>query len=108
MVMGHLSECFILEDPSLGFSKSFQIVIAHGDILRSMALMLGFSKLLAMVKDIGDLHPIAIGEVFLRFINHSIVFQLWGSFQEHLFPHQFGISTLGGWEGHPFWHPSPP
>jgi hypothetical protein len=33
-----------------------------------MALMLGACKLLAMAKDIGGLHPIAIGEVFFQLI----------------------------------------
>jgi hypothetical protein len=42
MVYEHLSKCFILEDPSLGFLELFQtiVVIAHGDIPRSVALML--------------------------------------------------------------------
>ncbi len=53
MVYEHLSRCFIFEDPSLRFSKLFQVVdvVAHGDILRLMALLLGVKKLLAMVKD---------------------------------------------------------
>jgi hypothetical protein len=78
MVYEHLLGCFILKDPSLGFSELFQVVvaIAHGDILRLVALVLGVSKLLAMAKDTGGLCPIAIGEVFLRFINCSIVLQL--------------------------------
>jgi len=40
------------------------VVVVHGDILKSMALMLGANKLLAMAKDIGGLRPIAMGEVF--------------------------------------------
>jgi hypothetical protein len=46
--------------------KLFQIVIviAHGDIFKSMALVLGVNKLLALAKDLGGLHPIVIGEVF--------------------------------------------
>jgi hypothetical protein len=39
--------------------------IVHGDIPRSIALVLGASRLLAMAKDIGDLRFIIIGEVFL-------------------------------------------
>jgi hypothetical protein len=96
--------------PSLGFSKLFQVVIVvvvRGDILRLMALMLRASRLLALMlkasrllaqvlranrllamgKDTNGFHFIAIGEVFLRFINYSIVLQLWGPFQEHLSPH---------------------
>jgi hypothetical protein len=48
MVYEHLLGCFILEDPSLKFSKKFQAVvfIAHGVILKSVALMLGVSRLL--------------------------------------------------------------
>jgi hypothetical protein len=67
MVYEHLSRCFILEDPSLGFSKLFQVVVAtiRGDIPRSVALVLGANKLLAMAKDTSGLHPIAMNEVFL-------------------------------------------
>jgi hypothetical protein len=66
MVYEHLSGCFILEDPSLGFLKLFQVVfVARGAIFKSMALLLGVNKLLAMAKDIGGLHPIAIAKVVL-------------------------------------------
>jgi len=46
--------------------KLFQaiVIVVHGDIFRSVALMLGVNILLAMAKDIGGFHPIAIGEVF--------------------------------------------
>jgi len=55
MVYEHLSRCFIWEDPSLGFSKLFQVVtvVVCGDIFKLVALMLGANILLAMVKDIG-------------------------------------------------------
>jgi hypothetical protein len=53
------------KDPSLRFSKLFQVVvIVCGDVLRSMTLVLGVSRLLVMAKDIGVLCLIAIGEVF--------------------------------------------
>jgi hypothetical protein len=57
------------------FSKLFQVVVvvAHGDIPRLVALLLGVSKLLAMENDMGGLCPIIIGETFFQFINHSIV-----------------------------------
>jgi hypothetical protein len=66
MVYEHLSRCFTPKDPSLGFSKLFQVVvtIVRRDIPRSMALVLRANKLLAMAKDIGGLCPIAMGEVF--------------------------------------------
>ncbi len=38
-----------------------------------MVLMLGAKRLLAMAKDIGGLHPIAIGKVFFLLISRSIV-----------------------------------
>ncbi len=64
MVYEHLERCFILEDPSLGFSKLFQIVVvACGVIFKSVALMLGVNKLLAMAKNISGLHLITIGKV---------------------------------------------
>jgi hypothetical protein len=55
MVYECLSRCFILKKPFLGFSKLFQVivVVAHGDIFRSMALVSGVNRLLAMIKDIG-------------------------------------------------------
>jgi len=67
MAYEHLSRCLILEDPSLRFLKLFQVVattIIHGDILRSMALVLGVNKLLATIKDTSGLHLIIIGKVF--------------------------------------------
>jgi len=100
VVYGHHSSSFILEDASLKFSKLFQIIviITCGDILRLVALMLGVSKLLAMAKDTEGLCFIIVNEVFFQFISHSIVLQLWVSFQKHLSPHQFRILTLGGYE----------
>jgi len=91
---------FILEDASLKFSKLFQIIdiVTCGDILRSVALMLGVNKLLAMAKNTEVLCPIIVDEVFFQLISHSIVLQLWVSFQKHLSPHQFKILTLGGYE----------
>ncbi len=54
MVYEHLSRCFIPKDPFSRFSKLFQtiVVFAPGDIRRSMTLMLGANKLLAMIKHI--------------------------------------------------------
>jgi hypothetical protein len=76
MVYEHLLKCFIPEDPSSQFSEFFQATttVARGDILRSMALMLKVNRLLAMAKDINGLLFIIVGEVFLRFINHFIIF----------------------------------
>ncbi len=78
MVYEHISRCFILEDPSLRFSKLFQAtaIIVRGDIPRSMALVLWANKLLAMAKDIGGFCPITTCEVFFQLINCSIVLQL--------------------------------
>jgi hypothetical protein len=66
MVYEHLSRCFIPINPSSGFSKLFWVVIAiaHGDIPRLMALVLGANKLLAMVKDIGNLYFISVSKMF--------------------------------------------
>jgi len=54
MVYEHFLGCFILEDSSSGFSKLSQVVtiVAHGNIPKSMALVLGVNKLLTMTKDI--------------------------------------------------------
>jgi hypothetical protein len=46
-----------------------------------------------MAKDIGGLSFVAIGKMFFRLINRSIVLQLQRPFQEQLSPHQFGVST---------------
>ncbi len=72
MVYEDLLGCFIPKDPSSWFLELFQVVV-HGDIPRSVALMLRVNKLLIMAKDISGLCPIIIGKVFLQFINHSIV-----------------------------------
>jgi hypothetical protein len=73
MVYEHFS--VILEDPSSGFSKIFQtvVVVAHGDIPRLVALVLGDNILLAMAKDSGGFHPIIMGKMFFQPINRSIV-----------------------------------
>ncbi len=75
MVYEHLLGCFILEDPSSGFSKLFQVVsiVARGDILRLVALVLGVNRLVALAKDIRFFRSIAIGETFFQFISRSII-----------------------------------
>jgi len=62
MVSEHFLRCFIPKDPSLGFLKLFQVVanVAHGDILKSIALMLGVSILLTE-----GFHCIVVGKMFL-------------------------------------------
>jgi len=67
MVYEHLSRCFILEDPSLRFSKLFYIVatIVHGHIFKSVAFVLRANKLLIMAKETMGFHPIVVGEVFV-------------------------------------------
>jgi hypothetical protein len=67
MVYEHLSIYFIPQDPSSNFLKLLEAtnVIARGDILRSMALMLGANKLLAVAKDIEGLCFVVVGKVFL-------------------------------------------
>jgi hypothetical protein len=78
MIYEHIWGCFILKDPSSRFLELFQIVddVAHGDIPRLVALVLGVNKLLVMAKDTDGFRLIAIGKVFFLFINHSIVLQL--------------------------------
>jgi len=75
MVYEHFLGCFIPEDPSSGFSKLIQVatIVAHGDIPRSVALVMGVNKLLAMAKDFCGFRPIAISEVFFLLIKCSIV-----------------------------------
>jgi hypothetical protein len=55
-----------------------------------------------MAKDTWGLHLIAIGKVFFRLINCSIILQFQGSFQKHLSPHQFKVLTPRGYETIPF------
>jgi hypothetical protein len=71
MVYEHFLGCFIPEDPSSRFSELF--LVALGDILKSMALVLGVNKLLALAKDIGGFRPIIVGEVFFQLISRSII-----------------------------------
>jgi len=70
--------CFILKDLSLGFSELFQaiVIVVHRNIPRSMALVLGVNKLLAMAKYTNGLSFIVVSKVFLQFISYSIVLQL--------------------------------
>ncbi len=52
-----------------------------------------------MAKGTEGLRLIAVGEVFIWFINHSIVLQFFkGGLQKYLSPHQFGILTPEGYE----------
>jgi hypothetical protein len=69
VVYEHLERCFIPEDPSTRFLKLFQaiIVVTHGDIPRSMALVLGASRSLAMIKDAGGLRLIIVDDVYLTY-----------------------------------------
>jgi hypothetical protein len=58
--------------------KVFGIILSYGyfacgDIPRSMALVLGDNKLLAMAKNTDGLQFITVGKVFLWFISRSIV-----------------------------------
>jgi hypothetical protein len=75
MVYEYFSKCLKLEDPFLEISKLFQIVstVAHGDIPRSVVLLLGVNRLVALVKDTKCFCSIAIGEVFLQLISCSII-----------------------------------
>jgi hypothetical protein len=45
---------------------------------------------------------IVVSEMFFQFTCHSIVLQLRGSFQKHLCPHHFIISTFKAYEAIPF------
>ncbi len=55
-----------------------------------------------MAKHTGGFCLIVISEVFPQFTSHSIVLQLRGSFQKHLSPHHFIISTPKACEAIPF------
>jgi hypothetical protein len=70
MVYEQFLKCFIPKDPSLRLLELFQaVIIACGDIFRSVALVLGASILLVMAKDTGGLRPIVVNEVFLQLIS---------------------------------------
>jgi hypothetical protein len=66
MVYEHFSIWFILEDPSSKKLELFQAtaIVTYVDIPRSVALVLGANRLLAMTKDTGGLHLITVGGVF--------------------------------------------
>jgi hypothetical protein len=66
----HLSRCFILEDPSSGFSKLFQVIviIVRKGNPRSMALMMGANRLLVMAKDIRGFRLIVVSEMFFNLL----------------------------------------
>jgi hypothetical protein len=83
MVYEHFSKCFIPKDPSSKFSELFQafVTITCEDIFRSMALVLGASRLLAMAKDIGGLRPIIISEVFFYLSITPLSYNFGGHFR---------------------------
>lgn len=57
----------------------------------SIARVLRASRLLAMAKSIDEVRLIMIGEVFLHFVNRTLVLQLRIPFKEYLASHQFRV-----------------
>jgi len=96
MLYEHLSGCFILKDPSLGSLELFQtnVIIVYGDIPRSVALMLGVNRLLAMAKDTCGLYLIAIGNVFIQLISCSLSYNFKGYFNNTYLAISLGYQTL--------------
>jgi hypothetical protein len=86
MVYEHFSRCFILENPSSELFQVVVVIVACGDILKSMALMLGVNKLLIMAKDIEGLDLFAIGETFLQLIDCSISYNFGHHFKSTYSP----------------------
>jgi hypothetical protein len=66
--------------PIFRVSKLFQVVVAHGDIPKLVALLLGVSTLLSMAKDTRSPCPIIVGKMCLQLISRSIVLQFRGPF----------------------------
>jgi hypothetical protein len=88
IIYEHLSGCFIPKNPSLRFSKLFQVTIVNtcGDIPRLVALVLGVSKLLAMAKDIGGLRPITMGRCFFDLLVAPLFYNFGGHFRSTYHP----------------------
>jgi hypothetical protein len=85
IIYEHFSKCFILKDPSSGFSKLFQVVIiAYGDILRPAALVLRVNRLLAMTKETSGLCPIA--RCFFNLLFFPLSYNFKGCFKS-IHPH---------------------
>jgi len=69
VVYEHLLQCFIPKDPSSRFLTLFQVVIiVSGDIPKSVALMLGTIKLLAMANDTNGPRLTTVGKMFFQLI----------------------------------------
>jgi hypothetical protein len=100
MVFEHLQDLFDLEDSTNNFLKLFLMYsyVVIGRIPKNITKALGVVKLLALVKPCGGIWPIAIDETFYQMVNRTFCHQFHDAFSIHLFPHQFGVAIMGGYE----------
>jgi hypothetical protein len=54
--------------------------------------------LLAMNKHLGEVRPITMGETLYRLISHALCLQFHETCVLHFSPHEFGVTTKGGYE----------
>ena len=73
-------------------------LVASGHIPEFASLALSSSRLIALPKSIGDVRPIAIGEVFRRASARAICFHMRNHFARFFAPIQHGVSTSNGSE----------
>ncbi len=91
---------FTLRIQRVGFLQLFQVCfhITQGHIPPQIARILGAAHHLTMIKSLGGIRPIAMGEAIYRFTNHTLCFQFHETFVTHFCPHQFGVTTKCGCE----------
>jgi hypothetical protein len=88
MVFEHLWNYFHLENSTNGFPQLFQLCFhfAQGHIPPRITRVLRVAYLLAMIKLLGGVCPIIVGETLYRLTSHILCFQFHNIFITH-FPH---------------------
>ena len=96
-VFEHYRDALDPADPASGFDLLFQVAarVVRGDILASVARMLGASRLIALWKARGGVRPLAVGEGFYRLFSKAICLQIREDLRKH-FEWQFGFAFRGG------------
>jgi len=100
MVFEYLWDYFHPKDSTSGLFQLFQLCfhIAQGHIPPQNAHVFRAACLLAMTKPSSGVHPIAVEETLYQLISCILCLQFHEAFATHFSPHQFRVTTKGGYE----------
>jgi hypothetical protein len=99
MVFEHPRDYFHLKDSASGFFL-FQLCSysAQGHIPPQIARVLGATCLLTMTKPSSEVRPIVMSKTLHQLTTCTLFVQFREDFATHISPHQFGVTTKGGFE----------